>query len=368
MIECMSELDEISLEALNEEELEESEELNNLLIEAALVIDVDSEEYRSRNEEIARIAEHRTECILRKVVYSLFGITVGLITMLIIDKKVRAISERRDYLIFSVLIAILATLGLMGILEFLSLTPEEQIENLRFTSGSLIQGYVAALAIVPGIILAMLSFFASRYPPRITKKIWKSRETALFFLSIAFGLAICCFVLISLNEQELTLKMGLEIFSVGIVLSTIFLLADRIKEIFDMRKVLSNIKKDIQEGKDLRESFHDLISVFYSLAENRDSENLEMAVTSFFDLIDRDNGKYFKKMKRVFLDILEKYKEKREYFLFERVREMIEDACTKEVAAPGNRISIEKCEEITKEIDSLFENQTRKTNTQYSHR
>jgi hypothetical protein len=349
---CMNELDKISQNNLDSDDLQDSQRLNDLLTKAANTIGESSEKYESRNKEIARIIRIRKEDRWKKVVYILFWTTTVLIALLIMERKIEAISEKRDYLIFSVSLSVLLTLALIGIQEFLSLSQEEQIENLRFTAGSLIQGYVAVLAIVPGIILALTSFLASRYPPHITKKIWKSRETASFFLAIAFGLAICCFVLISLNDEALELKMGGIVFSVAIVLIAIFLLADHIKEIFDMKKLLSHIQKNIKARKDSRSIFEDLISVIYSLAENRDIENLRAAINDFFDLVIGDD-KYFDDLRRILFDILRMYKKGSENFNLNRTKAIIEEVSGK-VTDSGIEFLIVSYKKMMDDINTSF--------------
>jgi hypothetical protein len=326
IIECMSELNESSQKALEDGRLTESRDLNILLMESAKIINSDSSIYESRNKEITMELQKKRDSRLRLTAVILVATIAASALILIVrsarDRILGKTSENKNYPIFYILLTVLATLGAIGIVDFLFLTKDEQVLNLRYTAGSLIQGYIAALAIVPGIVLALMSFFTSRFPPQFARKVWKSNETVAFFLVITFGLAMCTFILISLSDKYLRLKMLGEVFSIGIVLVAIFLLADRIREIFDMEKVLGDIEKNIRDGKELENIFQDLVSIIYSLAENRDLPNLKSTIENFFYLVTTAK-RYFDEMETIFSDISLKFEKSNEYFFFEEIEGII---------------------------------------------
>lgn len=322
---CIAELEKKSKEAFNNGDYDEAEDINEILIENSSKMGLESNKYEKSNEEIASIEEKKKMETFRIgiIIFTLF--ISGTIFFFVIKwKKIKY--GKRELFILWFLISLPVLFEIIGFYMFSSLNEEEQIINLRYVSSSLLQSYIALLAIVPTINIALMVFFSKKYTLHYTKKIWVSVEIIAFFLAIAAAIAICFYILTSIPSEKLIFFLICAIFSMTIVIITIFLLIERINDIIDINRYIDNIEKDIRKKKDLKENFNDLILIVYPVIESEviDFKILKRILKNFYDLVSIDNS-FQNQVEKISEDICLKLIKRNEFYYLEEILSLIEN-------------------------------------------
>ena len=339
MEDCIYELDKMSENAFEKGDLDESERLNNLIIEASQILETDYEEYKSRNEEIAGLRREKDE--------RYFMIILILLLLILIINACR----RKDFLLFA-LISILVIFSYMAVSNFGELGPNDQLKNLQLLSSALIQAYVTILALVPTVSLALFHFFAPRYPSRFFGEIWKSIEMMSFFFIVVVVSVFNYLILASLPGGNFVFFLMMELFLFSLVVLALYTLISRIYTRIDIAKILDDFEEHIQNQEMTDGRFKDFSSIMYSLVENRDLECLQKAINDLFSLIIIDHS-YYHRAHRILSDIQSKFTEKNECFYSDEVARMVDNGYAR-IAESDNIVLIdESLDEIIRREEAL---------------
>lgn len=337
---CIDELDKMSQNALEKGDLDQSERLNGLLVEAAQTIEIDYEKYESRNEEIARLQSAKSE-----------KICVGTLTILFLVSLIIAYIWKKDISLI-ILFFSLFIFGIITLSNFSKLDPNDQLKNLQLLSPTLIPAYVTVLALVPTISFALFHFFAPRYSSRLLREIWKSMEMMTFFSAVTVAIVFNYFILVSLPRGNFVFFLMMDLFLFGCVVLVLYTLIPLIYEKIDLARILKDFEKHIQDQKMTHGEFQDFSSIIYLLAENRDLDCLENAIHNLFSLI-IDDCNYYRGAQRILSDIQLKYRKRKEYYYSDEVARMINSGYVRISESDNVPLINESLGEIVKRKDAL---------------
>jgi len=233
---CIEELFEKSEEAFDNGDYRESERINELLIQYSSELGLESKKYESKNSEITLKREEKNKkWNIIAISVSTF-ITIFLTLLPIIYWK-KWKYKNKKFFILCLIVTTSILISLIGSFQFFSLVRDEQILNLRSLSSSLTQSYFATFAIIPGILIALMTHFASKYPSHLIEKIIKSSQMRVFLIIIILCISLTFSVLISIPTKNLNILFAFEIFSIILVIFSIVLVITKIIEVFNLPKL-----------------------------------------------------------------------------------------------------------------------------------